>query len=147
MCEQETEQGSSLDNQEFGGKADAGDKVPTVLIVDDSESLREAARELLEYCGYRVLTARNGQEGLEIFRAHCDAIDLVILDWVMPRLGGEQCLEGLLEIDPEVRVLSSTAHYMDDDVYDKLEPKVKGFVPKPINPAISLKVVARALRD
>lgn len=143
MGEQETNSG----DPQLAGEAGATDKTATVLIVDDDPAMIASTRALLEDAGYQVLVARHGEEALEVFRPDPGQIDLVILDLVMPRMGGEECLARLLEIDPEVRVLGTTGYYMDDDSYQKIEPKLKGFIPKPIDPPILVKMVERALRD
>ena len=138
MCKQETDSG----NQEAG----TGDEAATVLLVDDDPAIVASVRALLENAGYQILTARNGEEALETFTAHREDIDLIILDLVMPRMSGEECLDKLLEIDPEVKVLGTSGYYIDDNAYQKIEPKVKMFMPKPIEPAILLTLVERIVR-
>ncbi len=147
MCEQEMNQEPNSGDQELAGEAGAAKKAATVLVVDDDGAVIASTRALLEEAGYQILTARHGEQALEVFQAHPEQIDLVILDLVMPRMGGEECLDRLLEIDPEVRVLGTTGYYTDDDTYKQMEPKVKGFIPKPVAPPIFLELVARALRD
>ncbi len=60
----------------------------TILLVEDDPTMRAAAQQLLEKVGYRVVTAVDGQQGLEAYRAHRAAVHLVITDVVMPKLGG-----------------------------------------------------------
>jgi len=60
----------------------------TVLLVEDEEGLRRVAQRALERVGYRVLTAPDGLEALEVYRSHIDEVDLIITDVVMPKLGG-----------------------------------------------------------
>lgn len=138
MRKQETDSG----NQEAG----TGDRAATVLLVDDDPAIVASVRALLENDGYQILTARNGEEALETFTAHREDIDLIILDLVMPRMSGEECLDKLLEIDPEVKVLGISGYYIDDNAYQKIEPKVKMFMPKPIEPALLLTLVERIVR-
>ena len=138
MRKQETDSG----NPEAG----TGDEAATVLLVDDDPAIVASVRALLENAGYQILTARNGEEALETFTAHREDIGLVILDLVMPRMSGEECLDKLLEIDPEVKVLGISGYYIDDNAYQKIEPKVKMFMPKPIEPAILLTLVERIVR-
>jgi two-component system cell cycle sensor histidine kinase/response regulator CckA len=77
----------------------------TILLVDDDDRVREVGREMMEMAGYTVLTACNGEEALERYAALRDEIDVVILDLIMPGMGGKRCLEELLRIDPHVRVV------------------------------------------
>ena len=141
MCEQETNSAS----EELAGKAGGAEGAATVLIVDDDSAIIASTRAALEDAGYQVLPARSGQEALELFTARHQDIDLVILDLVMPRMSGEECLDKLLEIDPKVRVLGTSGYYLDDDMYRKIEAKVKVFVPKPIDPPMLLTLIKRIL--
>jgi CheY-like chemotaxis protein len=76
-----------------------------VLLVEDDESVRAISKDLLEASGYTVLPAGNGEEALEIFRRRQNSIDLVLLDLLMPGMGGKQCLTELLKINPQPRVI------------------------------------------
>jgi CheY-like chemotaxis protein len=77
-------------------------------VVDDEPDIREAAREILEQCGYRVTLAESGERALELYaRARAD---MVILDLNMPGIGGYCCLERLRRLDPQVKVLISSGY-------------------------------------
>lgn len=141
MCEQETNSG----DQKLTGESGATDKAGTVLVVDDDSMMLTVTRALLEDADYRVLEARHGEAALEIFHTHGAEIDLIILDLVMPRMDGQECLDRLLEIDPEVKVLATSGYYIDDATYAKIEPKIAGFIPKPIDPALLVTLVGRIL--
>jgi CheY-like chemotaxis protein len=67
--------------------------MPTVLLVDDSLLMRTANQQILKRAGYTVLTAGDGEEALNLVRHHCP--DLVILDLMLPKLGGDLVLEAL----------------------------------------------------
>lgn len=82
----------------------------TVLLVDDESAIRELGRAMLEFQGYRILTAASGEEALEIYARRIDEIDLIILDLNMPGMGGRRCLEELIELDPEVKVIISSGY-------------------------------------
>ncbi len=77
----------------------------TILIVDDDEDVRNIWRRLLEMKDYTVLEAVNGKEGVEVFQQHSDEIHLVLLDWIVPVMNGEEALAKMLEIDPEIKVI------------------------------------------
>ena len=66
----------------------------TVLLVDDEEMVLEVGKELLDHLGYEVLLAENGREALELYKKNLDKIDLVLLDMVMPVMGGGKPLTG-----------------------------------------------------
>ena len=77
----------------------------TILLVEDEEPVRRMAREALQRRGYRVLEARDGAEGLAVARQHGEAIDLVLADVVMPRMGGVALVDQLREEHPGIRAL------------------------------------------
>jgi len=72
----------------------------TILVVDDEELVRRMTRDVLATAGYRVLIAPDGAAAIEIFREHGDEIALVVLDLVMPGVGGVDALEALRELKP-----------------------------------------------
>jgi len=67
----------------------------TILLVDDDDRIREMGRQMIEMSGYEVLIARSGEEALEMYTSHGAEISLVILDLIMPGMGGKRCLEEL----------------------------------------------------
>ena len=77
----------------------------TVLLVEDDESVRHLGKERLSRSGYTVLSAGSGEEALEIFRRRQNDIDVVLLDLLMPGMGGKQCLTELLKIDPQAKII------------------------------------------
>lgn len=76
---------------------------PAVLLVDDEPFIRDVVSRGLSRHGFRVLTAAGGLEAVELYRRQHDAIDLVLLDLVMPGLDGRATLAALEEVDPGVR--------------------------------------------
>ena len=113
----------------------------TVLVVDDEPDIREVARDMLVALGYAVYTAADGPEALEIFRSKQDAIDLVILDLIMPGMGGAEVFDRLRELDPNVDVLVSSGYSQEGDAAEILARGGRGFIQKPFRMnALSLKV-------
>ncbi len=103
----------------------------TILLVDDEDLVRQLGERILVKSGYSVLAAANGTEALEIYTREKDRIALVILDLMMPKIGGKDCLERLLKIDPRVKVLVATGYAADAVTRACVELGAKGFVPKP----------------
>jgi signal transduction histidine kinase len=83
---------------------------PTVLLAEDDATLRRVMTETLEEAGYTVVVARDGTEAVRMFDARGGQVDLVLLDLVMPILGGKAVLEHVLARTPEARVLITAAH-------------------------------------
>jgi PAS domain S-box-containing protein len=116
----------------------------TILLVDDDAALRQVGRALLERYGYRVLTAENGEQALEVYRCERKHIELVILDLTMPRLSGRDTLRRLREIDSRVRVVF-TSGYSVEATAALEQDRVHGFVAKPYRERELAQVVRSAL--
>lgn len=117
----------------------------TILLVDDEESIRKLGERMLRMAGYTVLTATNGREALEIYRSNQDRIGLVLLDLIMPEMGGKQCLEELLKINPRVNVVIASGYSANGPAKDAPASGAKGFVNKPFQLKDLLCVVRRTL--
>ncbi|NVL89865.1 MAG: response regulator [Desulfobacterales bacterium] len=105
----------------------------TVLLVDDEDVILEIGRELLEALGYRVLLAEDGKEAVEVYRKDQDGIDIIILDMVMPDMGGGEAYDRMKEINPDVKVLLSSGYSIDGEATEILERGCDGFIQKPFN--------------
>lgn len=81
---------------------------PVILLVDDDEVIRMMGRDILRVLGYQVMLASNGEETVKIYQENKDQIDLILLDWHMPGIGGIEILEQLWEIDEKVKVILAT---------------------------------------
>lgn len=103
----------------------------TVLVVDDEESVRTVAQIILEDSGYSVLTAPDGQEGVELFRAHADDVRLVLLDLTMPHMDGRQAMERIRQIRPNVRVLLSSGYDEQEASEELSSNRTTAFIQKP----------------
>ena len=79
-----------------------------ILLVDDEMVVREVAREMLERCGYKVVTAGDGQQALDIFLGQDGGFEAVILDMAMPRMDGAEAFRRMHDIHPQVPVLISS---------------------------------------
>jgi PAS domain S-box-containing protein len=117
----------------------------TVLFVDDEEALRALAREMLGGLGYTILTAADGVEALKIFEERRKEIALVILDLVMPEMGGEETFGWIRTIDPSARVLVSSGDAAEGRIERLLAEGARGFVKKPYRLATLASAVRQAL--
>jgi PAS domain S-box-containing protein len=103
----------------------------TILVVDDEESIRSLARDMLETHGYQTLLADGGEEALEIYRAHGASIDLVILDMVMPKMGGLQTFLQLKKLNPKIKAILSSGYSQNGKAQEILNQGARGFLQKP----------------
>lgn len=104
-----------------------------VLVVDDESQMRELAIKTLRQCGYNTIVAENGVEALSLYKHRKNEIDLVILDVIMPKMGGWECFHHLKELDPEVKVLIMTGYTTDGSVEDFLKEGAKDVIIKPFD--------------
>ena len=102
-----------------------------VLLVDDEEVVLEVGQELLEATGYTVLTAKDGKEAIKVYRKNRDNIDIVVLDMVMPNMGGGEAYDRMKEMNPNVKVLLSSGYSIDGEASEILERGCDGFIQKP----------------
>ncbi|HTY23523.1 MAG TPA: response regulator, partial [Desulfomonilaceae bacterium] len=103
----------------------------TVLLVDDDDRIRDLAQQMIETGGYKVLAASSGEEALKMYAARRGEISLVILDLIMPGIGGKRCLEELLRIDPDSRVLVASGFSSNGLTIDETGTGARGFIRKP----------------
>ena len=104
----------------------------TILIIDDERTVSEMWESFLTENGYGVVIAENGQEGIGIFQDRKDEIDLILLDLIMPKMGGKETLPLLREIKPDIKVLISSGYSENGQAQEILEEGVNGFIQKPI---------------
>ncbi len=113
----------------------------TILVVEDEESVRELAGEILEASGYRVLNAANANEALRVCGEHIGSIELMITDVVMPQMGGRQLAEHVVLTRPETRVLYMSGYTDDAIVRHGILNDHVSFLQKPFTPdSFALKV-------
>ncbi len=118
----------------------------TILVVDDEDFIRIFARETLEKLGYQVLEASDGLQAVEIYSSRQKEIDLVILDLIMPKMGGDETFRNLKKIDPEVKVLISSGYGIGEQTGEMMrDPCIRGFVQKPYTVAEIAEMTKSAL--
>jgi CheY-like chemotaxis protein len=116
-----------------------------ILLVDDEAGVRNLCRRILEQYGYQVLTAKDGETALAVYQVRQSSIDLVILDLVMPGMGGLQCLRELTELDPDAKVVVATGFTPDPAETAEIERKAGGLISKPYEIRQILEVVRKVL--
>ncbi len=118
----------------------------TILLVDDEDTILSLGRTVLGRQGYRVITSSDGQGALDIYRSST-GIDLVILDLNMPRMNGIECLRGLVEVNPNVKVIICSGYSPDKLIPGALRNLTLDFLPKPFEVENLLKLVRKVLDE
>jgi len=118
----------------------------TVLLVDDEEAVRTVGARMLEWSGFQVLSAADGDEALAVYRQRADTIVCVLLDLTMPGLSGEETFAELRRVRGDVRVVLSSG-YDADEVAGRFEGRgPDGFIQKPYTMEALRDVLRRALQ-
>ena len=119
----------------------------TILVADDSATMRMIVQTTLTGAGWKVVTAVNGQEALA--RAKDQPVDLVVSDWNMPVMGGLELIQGLRQQaqyeDVPVLVLTT-----EDDVDSKMAARdlgVCGWLSKPVDPDVLVELASELLDE
>ena len=115
----------------------------TVLLVDDEQTIVEVMEKALSLTGYRVLVARGGEQAIEVFKKNQDRIDVVILDMIMPGMGGGKVFDALRAIHPGVKVILSSGYSIDREASQILTRGCEGFIQKPFG----IKELSQKIRE
>ena len=118
----------------------------TILLVDDEPMVLDIGAKLLKKMGYTVIEADNGKQALKVFETHRSTIDLVILDLVMPEMGGGQLFDRITRIQPDVNVLLSSGYSINGEARELLRRGCRGFIQKPFSLAQLSRKVSETLQ-
>ncbi|MFZ1377685.1 MAG: CHASE domain-containing protein [Geothrix sp.] len=119
----------------------------TVLVVDDESIIRDLARSALETAGFGVLEARDGLEAVERFEQERGAIDLVLLDMTMPRMGGAEAFRRIRGLEPGVKVLLTSGYTQKESLESLADLPPDGFLQKPFRVRELVGKVREILRE
>ena len=104
-----------------------------ILLVDDEEMVLDVGERMLKKLGYGVLLANNGQEALELYSTNGVKIDMILLDMVMPGMGGGEIYDRIKEINPRVKALLLSGYSEDGEAKEIMNRGCNGFIQKPFN--------------
>lgn len=131
----------NADEETAPEKGDVLSGTETILLIDDEKMITEVGTSILKYLGYKVFTANNGQEAIDIFKAHQNEIDAVILDMIMPGMGGGDVFDRLKAVRNDIRVILSSGYSLDGEAERIFKRGCRGFIQKPFNiKTLSIKI-------
>ncbi|MBU1105542.1 MAG: response regulator [Candidatus Riflebacteria bacterium] len=116
-----------------------------ILLVDDEEMLRSLGQTILESLGYEVIVAADGREAVEVFEKAADEIELVILDMIMPTMGGKETLVRLKELKPDCKVIVSSGFAKEDELSEMEKIGICSFLRKPFRIAEMSQMIAKVI--
>jgi nitrogen-specific signal transduction histidine kinase/CheY-like chemotaxis protein len=115
----------------------------TILLIDDEETIITVNKDMLEALGYSVLIARSGKEAISIYEKEMDSVDLVILDVIMPDMGGEETFNCLIKMNPSVTVVLSSGYSLEGSTRKMMDRGCKAFIQKPF----TINTLSQKLRE
>ncbi len=115
----------------------------TVLLVDDEEMVLLSSEQMLKHLGYEVLTTQNGQEAIDLYSENRNTIDLILLDMVMPTMGGGETFDRIKGIQSGVKVLLSSGYSMEGEAREIMKRGCDAFIQKPFR----LEELSRKIRE
>lgn len=119
----------------------------TILVAEDEDGVRSLTREVLEKYGYTVLEASNGEEALSVADRHPGRVDLLLSDVVMPRMGGPELAQALLQKRPDLRVLFMSGYTDHPMVRRGVVDAGVAFLQKPFTPTALVSRVRELLEE
>ena len=105
----------------------------TVFLIDDDDMIVDVGEQILNSSGYDVVSAKSGKEAIEVYKENHSRIDMVILDMILPDMGGGDTYDRLKEINPGIKVLLASGYDIDYQGRDIMERGCDGFIQKPFN--------------
>lgn len=117
----------------------------TILVIDDEYPIRLTASALLQSIGYKVLLASDGLTGVETFKKNLDEINLIILDMIMPVMGGREAFCKLRELKSDIPIIVSSGFAKEEDLNELKKQKVNGFLNKPFRKIDLAETIANIL--
>ena len=118
-----------------------------ILVVDDETSILEVTKATLETYNYRVLTANDGIDAIAVYAQNINAITLVLMDIMMPSLGGKTAIRTLQKINPKVKIIAASGLVSNHELVAELENSIEAFVAKPYTNDELLRIVYEVIKD
>lgn len=118
-----------------------------ILVVDDEEPIREIIKASLESFQYQVLVAGNGVEAIKIYSQYLDKIDCVVIDIMMPVMGGKTTIRELKSLNPKIKIVGISGYFSVDIAKDIAELGVDIFLSKPFTTQELLEVIQKCLNS
>ena len=114
----------------------------TILLADDEKMVLDIGVQMLKRLGFKVIAVESGKKAVDTFQEKSDSIDLVILDLVMPDLGGAEVVDAIKDINPDAKIMLSSGYGRDADTADLMQ-SCHAFIQKPF----SMKDLTATLAD
>ena len=117
-----------------------------ILVVDDEEVVCRVIERMLSTEGYSISLAHDGEEAIERYGREKDAIDLVLIDMIMPKMNGRDCFRAIRKMNPEVRAVLITGHLPEGSAFEAITEGMRDVIFKPFSRGKLTEAVRSALR-
>jgi Response regulator containing CheY-like receiver, AAA-type ATPase, and DNA-binding domains len=122
-------------------------KYDTVLVVEDDDSLRDLLKSMLEAHDFKVLTAFDGINAIEVFTQNKDTIGVVLSDLGLPGLGGWDAFLRMKEINPEIKGILASGYFHPGVKEEIIKSGAENFIQKPYNTSDIVAMLHRILEE
>ncbi len=138
--------GEPEDSKDHSPPVRASAKKLNILFVDDEKIIREMVKEMLEFLGHTVAECENGRKAVEYYRTSWESVDVVILDMIMPEMGGKEAFIAMRGINPRIKAVLSSGYSIDGEAQQILSEGVLGFIQKPFRTDALVDILSRVMK-
>jgi CheY-like chemotaxis protein len=138
--------GEPEDSKDHSPSVRASAKRLNILFVDDEKIIREMVKEMLEFLGHTVAECENGRKAVEYYRTSWESVDVVILDMIMPEMGGKEAFIAMRGINPRIKAVLSSGYSIDGEAQQILSEGVLGFIQKPFRTDALVDILSRVMK-
>lgn len=124
-----------------------GDRRKKIMIIDDEVVVCALLKEVVDICGYEPVVCNNPHAALEIYRKMHREINLVLMDLIMPQMGGAQLCKAFMEINPQNKIIILSGYAEADEVESLGQAGVHAFLSKPIEMRHLVRVIEQAVMN
>ena len=117
----------------------------SILMIEDEEDILKIGKQVIEEFGYRIITAANGEEGIELFNRNRSEIDLILLDISMPGIGGIKCMQEILQQEPTAKIVLISGYTPNGRIKEAMKAGARAFLAKPYSLGELLRTVRKIL--
>ncbi len=118
-----------------------------ILVVDDENSILEVTKATLETYNYQVITARDGIEAIAVYAQNLNAINVIIMDIMMPAMNGKTAIRTLKKINPEIKIIAISGLFSSQEIIAEIDNNISAYIAKPYSNEELLNTINRVIHS